>query len=392
MNLLLVTDAFPPGSGGSGRSTASLARALSKRGHQVRIVVARSRPLDQREWNQIPVSEVAIPVARAGSRERQRAFAKGLTEALGEEAWDLVHAQHWLSAQAAAAACPRLPRVVTVRDYWPVCIWSTKLSGSEACPGCSYTRRVVCAGRRHPWLWPLAPVAPPLIGAELQRRQRVLADSDAVIAVSRYVDEQLPDVACDVIPNVADLSDASHERPADVPDRYVLFVGKLEPNKAPDRLLPILEHARCELPLLVAGSGRLLPSLRRAAESSGRDVRFLGWVEEEKVLALMQHADAVLFPSRWQEPLSRVLVDGLTLGAVLVVEPTGGTLDAVVHDKSGLVADNERNLGAALKRVLEDKALASRLREGARRRAEAVFSESVVVPRVEALYRRVTES
>lgn len=392
MNVLITTDAFPPRSGGSGRSTATLAGALLRRGHRVRVVVSRSRPLDQREWQGIPVSEVAIPRARMGSRERERAFASGLQEALGEEAWDVVHAQHWLSARATADACPRLPRVVTVRDYWADCIWSTRLSGASVCPGCSYTRRVVCAGRRRPWLWPLAPAVPPFIGAELARRERVLRESSGIVAVSRYVADTLPVAGACVLPNFLERDRPARERPADAPARYVLFLGKLEPNKAPDRLIPSLEASGCDVPLLIAGTGSLEATVRRQAEASSLDVRMLGWVDEERSLALMRHASALVFPSRWQEPLSRVLVDGLGEGAVMVVEPTGGSADAVVDGESGLLAAGAEALGDALRRVLTDDALAERLRAGARARAESTFSEDVVAPKFEALYERVSVS
>ena len=396
MNVLLTTDVFPPGGGGSGRSTATLARALAGRGHYVRVVVARRETKDQTEWDGVAVSEVAIPAARMGSRAREKAYAHGLERELGEEAWDLIHAQHWLSAIATRLAAPRLPMVVTVRDYWPSCIWSTMLSGTNPCPGCSYTRRVVCAGRWRPWMWPLTPLVPPFIGAELQRRATLLAEAKAVVAVSRHVARSLPAIEGAeaepvVIPNFSSELDTSFEKPNDLPDRYLLFIGKLEPNKAPDRLLPVLEAAKTEIPLVVAGSGSMTAELRREAERLGRTVTWLGWVDEERTRALMQHADAVLFPSRWQEPLSRVLLDGLAVGAVLVVEPTGGSADLVVHEESGVLGTGVEALGQELVRVLTDEAFAERLRQGALARAEAVFSEKAVLPRIEALYRSVSE-
>ena len=175
-------------------------------------------------------------------------------------------------------------------------------------------------------------------------------------------------------------------RPADVPERYLLFVGKLEPGKAPDRLHPILDAARAEIPLLVAGSGSLEPELK----ARGGNVRFLGWVDDERALALIKHADCLLFPSRWQEPLSRVLLDAIALGAVIVAEPTGGTGEIVIEGESGLLGRSEAELGGAVRRVLDDPVLARRLREGARLRARALFSEEVVLPGIESLYRSVS--
>jgi glycosyltransferase involved in cell wall biosynthesis len=408
MNVLIVTDAFPPGAGGSGRSTAHLARALLKRNHRVRVVVGRASKNLQRqsEWEEVPVSEVELPESRFGNEtERARVFAAGLSAAAGEEAWDLTHAQHWLSAAATHDALPRLPSVVTVRDYWPVCAWSTKLSGTEPCPGCSYSRRVVCVCRRHPFLWPAAPFVPFLVGAVLSRRRRHLAEASAVISVSRYVARQLEQelgVRSRVVPNFVDadaLDEAvadAHPSPAEthpgLDDGYVLFVGKLEANKAPDLLIPVLEEAKCNLPLVVAGTGALESELRSQAARASRDVRFLGWVPEDEVLHWTRHASAVLFPSRWQEPLSRVLLDALGLGAVLVVEPTGGTEDLVVDGKSGLAGTGVSSLAAALRRVLDEPGLSRKLRDGAKRRARENFSESHVMALLESVYQEVTAS
>jgi glycogen synthase len=394
MNVLVTTDVFPPGAGGSGRSTATLASALARRGHRVRVVVSRRRPLGQNKWNGVEVAEVVTPEARFGNaREREEAFASGMKAAAGERVWDLAHAQHWLSSLATRRAFQSLPLVVTVRDYWPVCIWSTKMSGRDVCPGCSFTRRMACVGKRRPWLWPVSPLLPPLVGRELERRRKVLRSAKAVVAVSRFVATSLAldgvdvDVDVHVVPNIIETS-PEMPRPDDVPEKYVLFVGKLEPGKAPDRLLPILEAAGCELPLVVAGTGSLERELRARAE--GRfDVRFLGWVDEDRTLALIRHAAALLFPSRWQEPLSRVLLDALSLGAVIVAEPTGGTEEIVVDGKTGLLGRNVEEMARALARVVDDEALASKLRGGARERARSVFSEDAVVPRIESLYRGV---
>ena len=78
--------------------------------------------------------------------------------------------------------------------------------GTDACPGCSYARRVVCVGRHRPLLWPLAPVLPPVVGAELARRQRALAEAKAVVAVSDYVSETLPVDNVHVVPNFCQIS------------------------------------------------------------------------------------------------------------------------------------------------------------------------------------------
>lgn len=398
MKILLTTDAFPPGAGGSGQSTAALARLLAQRGHDVTVVV--SKPWDpervEKEIRQgVRVFGVGVGASRPGSARRREAH---LTSFLrnGEArlaSFDLAHAQHWLSTGATiAAARPDEPVVVTVRDYWPVCIWSTMLSGSERCPGCTYGRRVVCVGRRYPMLWPVAPLLPYPVGSELRRRQENLARAQAIIAVSQFVQASLPVADSTVIPNLIDFGviEDSLGGPAPVlPERFVLFVGKLEANKAPDRAMSIVAQAAVGVPFLIAGTGSLEPLLREQARSLSVDARFLGWVSESMVHILMKRASAVVFPSRWEEPLSRVLLEGLGTGAVLVVEPTGGSEELVVDGRSGLVGRSEEEMAAALRRVLDDESLSTQLRRGSVDRAREHFSPDAVLPRLESLYQKV---
>ena len=364
------------------------------------MTVVVSKPWDhpkqeEKEWERTKVIEVGVGPATFGSASRREANLASFLEGW-DERFDLAHAQHWLSAGATIRASRQtgLPVVVTVRDYWPVCIWSTMLSGEVRCPGCSYARRVVCVGRRYPLLWPVAPLLPLKVGAEIARRQETLREAAAVVAVSDHVQKLLPSTNASVMPNVVDFETMEQSLAKSspmLPEKFVLFIGKLEPNKAPDRALSIMHESGVNLPFLIAGSGRLERSLREEAKRLGVDAHLLGWVSEDMALLLMKRASAVLFPSRWEEPLSRVLLEGLGVGAVLIVQPTGGSHEMVVDQESGLLGRTVSELAAALKRVLDDPGLASRLQEGAARRARDRFSKEVVLPRLEELYRRVID-
>jgi glycosyltransferase involved in cell wall biosynthesis len=87
--------------------------------------------------------------------------------------------------------------------------------------------------------------------------------------------------------------------------------------------------------------------------------------------------------------LSRVLLEGLAVGGVLVAGRSGGNPEIVVDGESGLLGSSVEEMGIQLRRACHDQALAGRLREGARRRAVEVFSDRAVLPRVESLYREV---
>ena len=59
LRILLVTDSFPPGSGGSGWSTFELARQLQQRGHRISVVHAsagEATGVEETTYEHIPVT------------------------------------------------------------------------------------------------------------------------------------------------------------------------------------------------------------------------------------------------------------------------------------------------------------------------------------------------
>jgi glycosyltransferase involved in cell wall biosynthesis len=121
------------------------------------------------------------------------------------------------------------------------------------------------------------------------------------------------------------------------------------------------------------------------------DFRFVSWLDNDAAILLMRHATVLLFPSAWQEPLSRVLLEGLAAGAAIVALDTGGTSDAIAHAESGWLAKDAAEFTEGIRLVSSNTQLNATLRSGARRRAEEVFAAPNVSARVEALYTRLLE-
>jgi glycosyltransferase involved in cell wall biosynthesis len=67
---------------------------------------------------------------------------------------------------------------------------------------------------------------------------------------------------------------------------------------------------------------------------------------------------------------------------------TGGTREIVRDDETGLLAADPDALARAVARLVGDERLRQRLAEAARARA-AAFSPRALVPRYEAVYRRL---
>jgi glycosyltransferase involved in cell wall biosynthesis len=103
----------------------------------------------------------------------------------------------------------------------------------------------------------------------------------------------------------------------------------------------------------------------------------------------MARATVLVFPSLWPEPLSRVLLEALALGTPMAAMDTGGTREILRDEESGLLAKDARALTEAVGHLAGDVGLRRRLAEGARARS-AAFAPQALIPRYEAVYRRLT--
>jgi glycosyltransferase involved in cell wall biosynthesis len=417
MRILIATDAFPPVCGGSGWSTYELARGLRSRGHTIEIVQPRpqaehvAEPLKTTSYDGFDVTEFrfqasTLPFARNYDKsERLTArLSAYLADRLKERRHDLVHAQHVMTAPPAITAARKagVPVVATVRDYWPVCYWSDLLytrSGLGLCPECTVGNMTRCVRPRAGAAWPLALPMIPYMRANLARKQRTLADADAVIAVSRRIADDLRARATglgamriETIPNpvnVRALRTLASTRPttAAAPDGpYALYLGKIAPNKGTSYLLPAIEAADLDWPLIVAGDGPDRHQLEQEAAASGRDVRFVGWIDQGAAAGWLGHAAMLLFPSRGPESLSRVLLEASALGLPIAAMDTGGTRDIIEPGVTGLLSSSPEEFAEDVRTLRQDEALRGRLGVGARRKVESEFDADVVVARVERLY------
>ncbi len=188
--------------------------------------------------------------------------------------------------------------------------------------------------------------------------------------------ERLPPIARDAF-----------DTPADAP--VVLGLGRFDPVKGFD----VAVRALADVPqayLWLAGEGAEEAELRRLAAELGvaERVRFLGWRKD--VSALLGRAVVVVVPSR-QEALSLVVLEAWEAGVPVVSTATPGPSYLIDDDESGLLVpiDDAGAMAGALRRVLDDPALAARLAAGGRERLAARFTEEATVAGYMAYFEHV---
>jgi len=203
-----------------------------------------------------------------------------------------------------------------------------------------------------------------------------------------------------VIPNMIDVDgvrqviETSGKRRIDGP--FIVYVGKLEHNKGAHLLPEAMVAARNALgdqpvpELVIVGDGARAMALQQELTAAGIHFRILpGWTDHDEVLRLMHRAEALVYPSAWGEPLTRVLLEACAAGACIAAMPTGGTPEIIQHNVNGLLASDAAGLGRALAALLLNDELRAHLRSGALHAARTRWSPGAVAGQFEELYREV---
>ncbi len=157
----------------------------------------------------------------------------------------------------------------------------------------------------------------------------------------------------------------------DVPGRYVLAVGTLEPRKNLARLIDAFERLPHEdVTLVVVGPDGWGDSpLAAAAARLGNRLRLTGFVPRSQLGPLYGGASVVCYPSLW-EGYGLPVAEAMGAGAP-VVTSAGTATEELVAGGAGLAVDplDVDAIAAAVASVLDDDELAERLRTAGRARA-----------------------
>jgi glycosyltransferase involved in cell wall biosynthesis len=131
---------------------------------------------------------------------------------------------------------------------------------------------------------------------------------------------------------------------------YLLFLGRLSPDKGAGRAIDVARKA--DVPLLLAGKMRE-PWERdyfeaRVAPFLSEQIQYLGEVGHARKLELLAGARALLFPIRWNEPFGLVMIEALACGTPVLAFPEGAAPEVVEHGRTGFLCEDEAEMAEAV--------------------------------------------
>lgn len=164
---------------------------------------------------------------------------------------------------------------------------------------------------------------------------------------------------------------------------YILAVGRFIPRKGHITLveaLPLLQEQGIHAHLVMAGRGPERGACRRKAAALGLEgmVHCPGYVPDDTLRALYQDCACFALPAGEDESgnaggFGLVFAEAHAYGKPVVAGRSGGAVDAVRHEETGLLVppDNPDRLAAALGRILGNPEFAERLGAAGKARVEA---------------------
>jgi glycosyltransferase involved in cell wall biosynthesis len=354
MKLLVTTGIFPPDIGGPATYVPEIAKALTQRGHEVRVLTT-SEPEhlahDDREYP-FPVVRMNRRVnlwRRPGDYIQQirhygsdvdAIYANGIfwetalanrrlhkplvIKVVGDPAWERATNRGWVQDNFEEFQQQGYSLKVEVLKWMRS--WSVRQADRIIVPSGYLARSVAGWG----------------------------VDQDKISVIYNAV-KQFPEI-----------------HPANIPlatPIKVVTVGRLVPWKQVDKILEAIAPFR-EVGLTAIGDGPERGRLEQLAErlEMGDRVYFAGQRTQAEMLALMAASDLFVLYSTY-EGLPHVVLEAMTVGLPVVASAVGGTPELVRDGENGRLTDSQNHhaLGKILAELIESRSQRQQLAEGAKR-------------------------
>jgi glycosyltransferase involved in cell wall biosynthesis len=166
---------------------------------------------------------------------------------------------------------------------------------------------------------------------------------------------------------------------------YLAFLGRISPEKRPDRAIEIAIDAG--VPLKIAAK------VDKADQDYFEDVirpmldhpliEFVGEIDEQEKCSFLRNALALLFPIDWPEPFGLVMIEAMSAGTPVIAWRNGSVPEVIADGVSGMIIDSMDEAVAAV------GAVRAMSRERVRRFFEKRFTATRMAADYVDAYRRL---
>jgi glycosyltransferase involved in cell wall biosynthesis len=163
---------------------------------------------------------------------------------------------------------------------------------------------------------------------------------------------------------------------------YLAFLGRISPEKRPDRAIEIATRANVKLKIAAKidrADQAYWDEVIKPLIDSHPNVEFIGEVNERQKAKIIGEASAVIFPIDWPEPFGLVMIEAMACGTPVIAFRSGSTPEVIDDSVTGFLVGDVEGAVAAVARVPElDRA-----------KVRARFEERFAIERVAKDYLRI---
>ena len=137
--------------------------------------------------------------------------------------------------------------------------------------------------------------------------------------------------------------------PGDGSGGYLAFLGRISPEKAPDRAIRIAAQAGMQLKI-AAKIDRVDRDYFKAEIEpllAQPHVEFIGEIGEHEKAEFLGNAAGLLFPIAWQEPFGLVMIEAMACGTPIIALRNGSVPEVVDEGITGFIVDDEAAAASA---------------------------------------------
>jgi glycosyltransferase involved in cell wall biosynthesis len=128
------------------------------------------------------------------------------------------------------------------------------------------------------------------------------------------------------------------------PENYLLFIGRISPEKRLDRAIEIARRSGRKLKVAAKiydeDRGYYQSVIEPRLRASQSFVEFVGEVGGKDKDELIGNAYALLFPIDWPEPFGLVMIEALACGTPVIAWRNGSVPEIIEEGRTGFIVDN----------------------------------------------------
>ena len=173
--------------------------------------------------------------------------------------------------------------------------------------------------------------------------------------------------------------------PQEMPRDYLVFLGRICPEKSPDRAIRIARGAGMKLKIAakVDRVDREYFDTTIRPLIDGDQIEMIGEIGDAEKPAFLSGAKSLLLPIEWPEPFGLVMIEAMACGTPTIAFPAGSVPEVIDHGLTGFIVHDEGAAVAAVSRLDRLSPTAIRARFEQRFTARRMAEDYV------ALYRRM---